>query len=229
LGFQPSDPIEDFDIAPAAVTTAAASSSGVFVIVPTAVSTTATSSNGDGITDQVGFLANDPDPINDGGSSGYGVSLGFQTSDPIGDFDIAPAAVTTAAASSSGIFDIVITAASTTAISSKSGGIVDQMFFGTDGAATTTAISSSNGGIADQFVYFENGNPECSASEARARQRLERIRERVAFAPDLCRGWNLPPNPTQADVVAAAAAAAAAAASYKPSIRARGPLGTRRR
>ena len=59
--------------------------------------------------------------------------------------------------------------------------------------------------------------------------RLEFFCERVAFAPDSCCVWNLPPNPTQADVVAAAAAAAATAAAYKPSRAARRGLQTRRK
>jgi hypothetical protein len=56
--------------------------------------------------------------------------------------------------------------------------------------------------------------------------RLELFCERVAFAPDSCSAWDLPPNPTQADVAAAAAAAAATAATYKPSRAARRGLCT---
>ena len=57
-------------------------------------------------------------------------------------------------------------------------------------------------------------------------ERLELFCERVAFAPDSCSAWDLPPNPTQADVAAAAAAAAATAATYKPSRAARRGLCT---
>ena len=106
----------------------------------------------------------------------------------------------------------------------------------------TTAINSGSDGIANQFGsmgFCTHGDPECSVSEVTESEssasasdatnllRLERIRERIAFAPEIPFG-NLPPNPTQAEIAAAAAAAAAVAAKYVPSAQCRRGLQTRR-
>ena len=134
----------------------------------------------------------------------------------------------------------IATAAATTTATSSSDGIANQI--GSLGFCTNGDKAFSDG-IANQFGsmgFCTHGDPECSVSEVTESEssasasdatnllRLERIRERIAFAPEIPFG-NLPPNPTQAEIVAAAAAAAAVPAKYVPSAHCRRGLQMRRR
>ena len=90
----------------------------------------------------------------------------------------------------------------------------------------TTALCGNLFLRRDGFAYpegfpFDDPESESSASDANSRLRDWRLERQSAS--------RLPPSPTPADVAAAAAAAAAAATLYRPSLRARGSLGTRRR